>query len=71
MEAGASRWSSALLKVMPPFASWMPPEAVAKAVDDLHPSQAQQSAPQYTFPDALPKVGAMPNALPPLLFPAC
>lgn len=54
---------------MPPFTSWMPPEAVAKAVDALHPTQAQQSAPQYTFPDALPKVGAALNALSPLLLP--
>jgi hypothetical protein len=53
---GASRWSSALLRVMPPFSSWMPPEAVAKAMDSLPPADAQQSAVQYSFPDALPKV---------------
>ncbi len=54
---GASRWSSALLRVMPPFSSWMPPEAVQKV---LAPSGAQQSAQRYSFPDALPKVRRLP-----------
>lgn len=54
---GSSRWSSALLKIMPPFSSWMPPEAVVQAAA-AQPEQQQLlgSSAQYSFPDGLPKV---------------
>lgn len=63
-----NRWTGAFSGFMPPFRSWMPPAVIAEAAawgdsllgaDSMGASTEELSALKYSFPDALPKVGAL------------